>query len=111
MADVVPLEADPLADIRNTTRIKAVVCNGKLLTRERLDSILVIVEQTARRSWEPHGHPPVQVALWDAVIVGDVPGALAAIEACTFLNCRPGRAGIAPATSALSRCQTAARKR
>ena len=81
MADVVLLEADPLADIRNTTRIKAVIYNGKLFTRAQLDTILAEAELTARRSWEPHGHAPMQVALWDAVIVGDMAGARTAIEA------------------------------
>jgi imidazolonepropionase-like amidohydrolase len=81
MADAVLLEADPLADIRNTTRIKAVIYNGKLLTRAQLDAILAEAQVTARRSWESHGHAPVQVALWDAVIVGDIAGMRAALKA------------------------------
>jgi hypothetical protein len=52
MADVVLLEADPLADIRNTTRIKAVIYNGKLY-RAQLDTMLAEAELTARRSWDP----------------------------------------------------------
>jgi imidazolonepropionase-like amidohydrolase len=40
-ADLVLLDADPLKDIKNTTRIRAVVTNGRLLDREAIDKILV----------------------------------------------------------------------
>ncbi|MBI2838067.1 MAG: amidohydrolase family protein [Acidobacteria bacterium] len=50
-ADAVLLDADPLADIRNTRRIAAVVVGGALLDRPRLDSILAQVEATAA-AWE-----------------------------------------------------------
>ena len=40
LADLVLLDADPLADIRNTARIRAVVLNGRLLTRSDLDGLL-----------------------------------------------------------------------
>jgi imidazolonepropionase-like amidohydrolase len=39
-ADLVLLEADPLADIRNTGRIAAVVLRGRLLERRDLDRLL-----------------------------------------------------------------------
>jgi hypothetical protein len=39
-ADLVLLDADPLPDIRNTQRIRAVVLNGKLLERGDLDALL-----------------------------------------------------------------------
>jgi imidazolonepropionase-like amidohydrolase len=39
-ADVVLLGANPLTDIRNTTRIEAVVLRGQLLNRARLDALL-----------------------------------------------------------------------
>lgn len=39
-ADLVILNADPLEDIRNTRRIRAVVLGGELLDRARLDSLL-----------------------------------------------------------------------
>ena len=39
-ADLVLLDADPLADIRHTRRIRAVVVNGRLLSRETLDEML-----------------------------------------------------------------------
>jgi imidazolonepropionase-like amidohydrolase len=40
LADLVLLDADPLTDIRNTTRIFAVVQGGKLLDRAALDALL-----------------------------------------------------------------------
>ncbi|HKF26492.1 MAG TPA: amidohydrolase family protein, partial [Candidatus Acidoferrum sp.] len=39
-ADLVLLDADPLEDIRNTERIRAVVLRGQLLDREALDGLL-----------------------------------------------------------------------
>jgi len=39
-ADLVLLDADPLEDIRNTERIRAVVLRGRLLDREALDGLL-----------------------------------------------------------------------
>ena len=46
-ADLVLLEADPLADIRNTTRIAAVIANGRLLDRAALDALLADAERRA----------------------------------------------------------------
>jgi imidazolonepropionase-like amidohydrolase len=39
-ADLVLLDASPLADIRNTQQIRAVILNGKLLERHDLDALL-----------------------------------------------------------------------
>lgn len=39
-ADLVLLDADPTRDIRNTQRIRAVVLDGRLLTREAIDALL-----------------------------------------------------------------------
>jgi imidazolonepropionase-like amidohydrolase len=39
-ADLVLLDANPLTDIRNTRRIRAVVANGALLARQDIDAIL-----------------------------------------------------------------------
>ena len=39
-ADLVLLDADPLADIRNTTRISAVMIGGRVLQREELDAAI-----------------------------------------------------------------------
>jgi imidazolonepropionase-like amidohydrolase len=47
-ADLVLLDADPLADIRNTRRIAGVVLNGRLHTRADLDRILVEVEKNSQ---------------------------------------------------------------
>jgi hypothetical protein len=40
LADLVLLDADPLADITNTTRIRAVVANGRYFDRTALDRLL-----------------------------------------------------------------------
>lgn len=50
VADLVLLEADPLQDIRNTRRIRAVVFGGALYDREMLDRIDAHVARNAR-SW------------------------------------------------------------
>lgn len=47
-ADLVLLTADPLTDIRNTTRIDAVVLGGKVLDRQALDSLVADAERLAR---------------------------------------------------------------
>jgi imidazolonepropionase-like amidohydrolase len=44
-ADLVLLDADPLADIGNTRRIRAVVANGRLLDRAALDALLASARQ------------------------------------------------------------------
>ena len=41
------LDANPLEDIRNTTKINAVVVNGRLLPRQRLDEMLRGVQAKA----------------------------------------------------------------
>lgn len=48
LADLVLLDADPLADIRNTTKIAAVVVRGRLMEREALDHLLAKVEAAGR---------------------------------------------------------------
>ena len=45
LADLVLLDADPLANIRNTLRIRAVVANGRYLDRAALDALLSIAER------------------------------------------------------------------
>jgi len=45
VADLVLLDADPLADIANTRRISAVVLRGKLLRRQDLDALLAEVKR------------------------------------------------------------------
>ena len=79
VADLVILESDPLSDIRNTRTIHAVIFDGKVHQREELQAIIRGVEEYVTRL-------TVQVALWDAVIEGDVPGALAAIKGGADVN-------------------------
>jgi imidazolonepropionase-like amidohydrolase len=47
LADLVLLEADPLAAITNTTRIAAVVANGRLLVQPELRGLLQAAEHVA----------------------------------------------------------------
>jgi imidazolonepropionase-like amidohydrolase len=49
LADLVLLDADPLADIHNTTKIAAVVANGRLLPRRELDRMLAEVEASIKK--------------------------------------------------------------
>lgn len=46
-ADLVLLDANPLEDIHNTQKIRAVVLSGKLLGRDELDALLAGVERFA----------------------------------------------------------------
>jgi imidazolonepropionase-like amidohydrolase len=39
-ANLVLLDANPLEDIRNTRKVRAVFLNGRLLTRQELDQVL-----------------------------------------------------------------------
>jgi imidazolonepropionase-like amidohydrolase len=47
-ADLVLLDANPLADIHNTQKIRAVILRGKLLDRAALDELLASVEKYAK---------------------------------------------------------------
>jgi imidazolonepropionase-like amidohydrolase len=49
LADLVLLDADPLDDIANTTRIHAVILNGELLDRSALDALLSRTEAEVTR--------------------------------------------------------------
>jgi imidazolonepropionase-like amidohydrolase len=48
IADLVLLDANPLADIHNTRRISAVILNGRLLDRSALDAMLSKVAEFAK---------------------------------------------------------------
>jgi imidazolonepropionase-like amidohydrolase len=48
LADLILLEADPLADIANTRRIESVVIDGRVLRRADLDRLLAEVERDAK---------------------------------------------------------------
>jgi imidazolonepropionase-like amidohydrolase len=50
LADLVVLDANPLEDIHNTTRINAVVVGGRYLDRQALNNILAGVEAAAKRN-------------------------------------------------------------
>jgi imidazolonepropionase-like amidohydrolase len=49
VADVVVLDANPLADIRNTDKIFGVVADGRYYDRTHLDAMLAGVEQAAKK--------------------------------------------------------------
>lgn len=48
LADLVLLDADPLEDIRHTREIRAVVMDGRLLERDRLDAMIDGAEEEQR---------------------------------------------------------------
>ena len=48
LADLVLLDANPLADISNTRKINAVIVNGRYLSREFLDKMLSDIEAKAK---------------------------------------------------------------
>lgn len=48
LADLLILNANPLEDIENTTKIYAVISNGNLYDRNKLDQILLNVEKKAK---------------------------------------------------------------
>lgn len=48
-ANLILLDANPLTDIKNTTRINAVIQNGRYLSRTDLDKILAEVEVLAKK--------------------------------------------------------------
>lgn len=50
LANMILLDANPLADIRNTTKINSVFYNGRYLSRKNLDEIFAVVESAAIRS-------------------------------------------------------------
>ena len=48
LADLILLNANPLEDIKNTTKIQAVVLNGRLIERSELDRLLSDVEKNVK---------------------------------------------------------------
>ncbi|MCI0625221.1 MAG: amidohydrolase family protein [Acidobacteria bacterium] len=50
IADLVLLDADPLEDIRNTQKIRAVIVNGRYLDRSALDKLLAEAEVAVNKS-------------------------------------------------------------
>jgi imidazolonepropionase-like amidohydrolase len=49
VADLLLLDANPLADISNTQKINAVVLGGKLIDKEEIKKMLANVEATANK--------------------------------------------------------------
>jgi imidazolonepropionase-like amidohydrolase len=49
LADLVLLDANPLEDIHNTQKIRAVILNGRLLDRGELDKLLTQAEADAKK--------------------------------------------------------------
>ena len=62
-ADLVLLDANPLEDIANSRKIRAVLFNGRLFERAALDSMLAAVERTVK--------PTAQQELWAGATLGD----------------------------------------
>jgi imidazolonepropionase-like amidohydrolase len=58
VADLVLIDGDPLADIRNARRISAVVANGRYLDRPTLDAMLATAERMARSGKHDVIHRP-----------------------------------------------------
>jgi imidazolonepropionase-like amidohydrolase len=52
-ADLLVVDDNPLADIRNTQRIHAIVTNGRLITRSERERILAEIEEEAERTPPP----------------------------------------------------------
>jgi imidazolonepropionase-like amidohydrolase len=48
LADLVLLDANPLDDISNTQKIRAVIVNGRYLDRDKLDAMLTAVQAAAQ---------------------------------------------------------------
>jgi hypothetical protein len=72
-ADLVLLDANPLDDIANSRRIRAVFQGGKSFDRAALDSMLVRAEKAAA--------PNAQTNLWIAAVAGDTVSLSAALDA------------------------------
>jgi len=53
LADLVVLDADPLADIHNTRKISAVIANCRLYDRAALDTLLKDAEHAAAQNPKP----------------------------------------------------------
>lgn len=65
LADLVLLDANPLVDIRNTTRIATVVADGRVYDRAALDVLLAEAEK--RATAPPGGAPPVRTTAADTI--------------------------------------------
>jgi predicted amidohydrolase YtcJ len=50
LADMILVDANPLDDIHNTQRIRAVIVGGKLMNRFALDKLLALGETMAKEN-------------------------------------------------------------
>jgi hypothetical protein len=62
-ADLIVLDANPLDNIANSRKIRAVVFNGRLFDRGALDSMLTSVERAVK--------PTAQQEVWGGSVLGD----------------------------------------
>ena len=72
-ADLVMLDANPLADVANTQRIRMVIRGGRPFDRVALDSMLAQVERLVA--------PNAQANLWIAAVAGDTAAITTALRA------------------------------
>lgn len=82
-ADLVLLDANPLAEIANTRRIRTVVQGGRPFDRAALDSMLARVEKAAL--------PNAQTSLWIAAVSGDTVAITAALNAGAKIDSMDGQ--------------------
>ena len=92
LADMVLLKADPLSDIRNTTRIHAVIFDGKLHPQDELQRLIQGAESYVAELRQERG-PLVQ--LWDAVISSDLKQLQAALKQGVDVNALDTRRNVA----------------
>jgi imidazolonepropionase-like amidohydrolase len=86
-ADLVLLDADPLADIRNTSKINAVILNGRPLDRMKLDQLLAQGESAASKQKPLPSAPMVTFVITAA-------GTTATVFAGTWETDVPGQASL-----------------
>ena len=82
-ADLVMLDANPLDDIANTRRIRAVWQGGRSFDRAALDSMLTRVEKAVA--------PNAQMSLWIAAVSGDSAAIVSALDAGAAIDSIDGQ--------------------
>ena len=82
-ADLVMLDANPLDDIANTRRIRAVWQGGRSFDRAALDSMLTRVEKAVA--------PNAQMSLWIAAVSGDSAAIVSALDAGAAIDAIDGQ--------------------
>jgi len=82
-ADLVMLDANPLDDIANARRIRAVWQGGRSFDRAALDSMLARVERAVA--------PSAQMNLWIAAVSGDTAAIVSALDAGAAIDSIDGQ--------------------